>query len=106
MEEIGEKTPKISIIILSYQKYDGLYRTLDTILSQNYRNIEILISDDGSEQFPESEIMIWAKKHARGVYQISSTRRRILFFECTGEIGERGQKEKCAYPHISIPCVF
>lgn len=77
MEEIGEKTPKISIIILSYQKYDGLYRTLDTILSQNYRNIEILISDDGSEQFPESEIMIWAKKHAKIKIQIRRNRANL-----------------------------
>lgn len=70
MEEIGEKTPRVSIIILSYQKYDGLYRTLNTILSQNYRNIEILISDDGSEEFPESEIAIWAKKHVEIKIQI------------------------------------
>jgi len=62
MKKICEKPPKVSIVILTYQKFDGVYRTLDTVLTQTYKNIEIIISDDGSERFPEDEITLWTEK--------------------------------------------
>ena len=38
----------ISIIIPSYNRKDFICRAVESILKQNYRNIEIIIVDDGS----------------------------------------------------------
>lgn len=45
----------VSVIILSYRNVQGIYETLDSVLSQKYENIEIVISDDGTPDF-EKEI--------------------------------------------------
>lgn len=43
----------VSVIVLSYKNIDGIYETLDSILNQDYENIEIIISDDGTPNFQE-----------------------------------------------------
>lgn len=39
---------RISFIILTYRNFDGIYDTLDSLFAQDYPEIEIVISDDGS----------------------------------------------------------
>ena len=46
----------LSIIVLSYKNGDMLFETLDSILSQDYQNIEIIICDDASPEFDTSKI--------------------------------------------------
>lgn len=41
----------VSILVLSYRNVDGLFPTLESILEQDYPNIEIIVSDDGTEGF-------------------------------------------------------
>lgn len=41
----------VSVIVLSYKNIDGIFDTLDSIFFQDYPNIEIIISDDGSPNF-------------------------------------------------------
>lgn len=53
----------VSVIVLTYRNFDGLYETLETIFEQDYSSVELLISDDGSEEFPEDEILSWIQKH-------------------------------------------
>lgn len=43
----------VSVIILSYRNTEGIYETLESVLSQKYDNIEIVISDDGTPGFSE-----------------------------------------------------
>ncbi|KTE93841.1 hypothetical protein AT727_02480 [Desulfitobacterium hafniense] len=50
------KKPLISIIVLIYENAEKVYRTLDSIIIQDYENIEVLVSDDGSTMFPREEI--------------------------------------------------
>ncbi|MEY8396217.1 glycosyltransferase family 2 protein [Lachnospiraceae bacterium 45-P1] len=45
-----------SCIVLCYKDFDNIYKTIDSILKQNYEYVEIIISDDGSTNFPETEI--------------------------------------------------
>ena len=45
----------ISFIILIYRRFEGITETLQSIFDQDYPHIEIILSDDGSDQY-ESEI--------------------------------------------------
>lgn len=51
-----EDYPLVSIITTTYNKFHFLYETLDSIFAQDYPNIEIIIGDDGSKDFPMKEI--------------------------------------------------
>lgn len=46
----------VSIIVLSYNNLEYLFETLNSIFIQTYSDIELIIADDGSERFFESEI--------------------------------------------------
>lgn len=48
---------KVSIIILTYKKFNQLKRNIQSILQQIYENIEVIVSDDGSPNFNEAEII-------------------------------------------------
>ena len=45
---VGEFKPKISIIVAIYQVEKYLERCLDSIVSQSYENLQIILVDDGS----------------------------------------------------------
>lgn len=38
----------LSFIVLTYRNFDGIYETLDSLFNQDYPQIELIISDDGS----------------------------------------------------------
>ncbi|MBT7169866.1 glycosyltransferase family 2 protein [Candidatus Woesearchaeota archaeon] len=42
------KTPKISVIIPTYNEEDNVYKCIETMLNQTYSNFELIIVDDGS----------------------------------------------------------
>lgn len=39
----------VSVIILTYRNINSIYKTIDSILSQDYRSLELIIADDGSD---------------------------------------------------------
>lgn len=47
----------VTIITLSYNKFDRLYETIKSVLNQNYSKIQYIIADDGSKAFPEKDII-------------------------------------------------
>ena len=62
---------KVSVIIPTYRKFDYLLNALDSVFSQNYPNIELIISDDGSENIEvESIISYIAKQKKKMEYKI------------------------------------
>lgn len=54
--------PLFSLIILCYRKFEHLYTAIDSALMQDYPNIELIISDDGSPEFPGLEIEAYIAK--------------------------------------------
>lgn len=64
-------SPKISIVIPSYNKAKYIGETLDSILSQKYPNVEIIIQDGGSTDGSVEIIKSYAKKHPKHVIWIS-----------------------------------
>lgn len=53
---VKESKPLVSTVTLTYQKFEHLFETLNSILSQDYPKIEIIIADDNSDIFPLEEI--------------------------------------------------
>lgn len=51
-----KQLPLISIITLTYKKFDTIFNTIESVLEQDYPNIEYIIADDGSDNFPKDEI--------------------------------------------------
>ncbi|MBU3213957.1 glycosyltransferase [Clostridium estertheticum] len=43
--------PLISVIILTYRKFEYFKECIDSVLNQKYHKIELIISDDGSDNF-------------------------------------------------------
>ena len=43
----------LTFCILTYRNFDGIYETLDSLFQQDYPQIELIISDDGSPNYGE-----------------------------------------------------
>lgn len=58
--------PMFSVIVLCYRHFEYLFTAIDSVLTQDYPNIELIISDDGSADFPYKEIETYinARKHS------------------------------------------
>ena len=75
---------KLSIITINYNNADGLRKTLTSVASQTYRNIEHIIVDGGSSdksvdvirryvqkvksQEPRAKSVIWSSEPDKGIY--------------------------------------
>ena len=57
--------PVVTIILLCYNEFRYIYQALDSVFKQDYPNIELIVSDDDSEDFPEEKIQEYIKKHAK-----------------------------------------
>ncbi len=53
----------ISVITLTYTNFNHLKETILSVCAQDYHDIEYIICDDGSEQFPEEQIVGWIENH-------------------------------------------
>jgi len=56
----------VSIIIVSYKNLEYIFETIDSILMQDYPNIELIISDDCSEKFDDKLYRDYVEKNNRG----------------------------------------
>ena len=46
----------VTIYVLTYRRFHHLYSNIDSIFKQSYGNIELIVSDDGSDDFPLKEV--------------------------------------------------
>ncbi|WP_133964871.1 glycosyltransferase [Eubacterium limosum] len=54
---------KVTCIVLSYNNIEFIYEAINSVLLQDYMNIELIISDDGSENFDVGEIKNYVEKN-------------------------------------------
>lgn len=58
-----KKDPLISVVITSYNYDKYISKTIESVLNQSYKNIELIIVDDGSTDLSREIIQNYAKKH-------------------------------------------
>lgn len=46
----------VTCIVTCYEKIDYLYEAIKSVLEQDYPNLELLVTDDGSKEFPKNRI--------------------------------------------------
>lgn len=62
--ELNEKEhPLVTVYILTYKKFDSIFDSLASVFSQDYPNIELILSDDGSPNFPQLKIEDFIDTH-------------------------------------------
>jgi GT2 family glycosyltransferase len=59
------KKQLVSFILLSYKNYHYIYGAIDSVLHQDYPNIEIIISNDGSNDFNKKEVEKYLKRNCK-----------------------------------------
>lgn len=57
--------PLITCYVLTYKNFEHIYSSIQSILDQDYPNIEFGVFDDGSENFPKKEIEDYVASHKR-----------------------------------------
>ena len=66
MSKLGTKVkPLVSVVIPAYNAEDFITETLDSVLSQTYDNIEVLVVDDGSKDKTPQIVQSFAQKDSR-----------------------------------------
>lgn len=60
-----ESFPLVSIVVVSYNAESTIIETLDSIISQTYKNIEIIISDDCSTDKTITVVGEWLCQHEK-----------------------------------------
>ena len=68
MEKNTINTPKISVIIPTYNRGDLLKKSINSVLSQTYENFELIIVDDGSTDTTREVTENYIKNDKRIVY--------------------------------------
>ena len=48
--------PQVTVITATYNKFDRIRETMDSLTIQSHPNRFYIIADDGSKNFPEKEI--------------------------------------------------
>ncbi len=53
----------VSIIVVTYRKFEAVENTLKSVFSQDYPNIELIVADDGSDNFPREQLETYIEKN-------------------------------------------
>lgn len=57
------ETPLLSCIVTSFQKIPYLYEAIDSVLIQDYPQLELIVADDGSDGFSTDAMTTYIQKH-------------------------------------------
>lgn len=54
----------LSVIVLTYKHGDLLFKTIDSVLSQDYPEVQLIIAEDGAKDFDKEAVRRYAIEHA------------------------------------------
>jgi glycosyltransferase involved in cell wall biosynthesis len=98
---------KLSVIIPTYNRADYVGKSIDSVLEQQYRNIEIIVVDDGSTDATPDVIEPYLKfiKYIRTSNNGPATARNVGMKAATGEYISYLDDDDLYYPHkSSVQC--
>lgn len=62
-KKFEENSPLISVVAFSYNQVGLVIETLDSIYNQDYLNLELVVTDDGSIDGTQEIVLDWINKH-------------------------------------------
>jgi len=85
--------PKVSVMIFTYNQEHLIAETIESVLAQDYKNIEIVVADDASTDETANVIRAYERSHpgvVRGIFNETNLgitgNSNAAFFACTGEL--------------------
>ncbi|MCQ2211220.1 MAG: glycosyltransferase [Paludibacteraceae bacterium] len=60
---MSENAPLVSVVVVTYNSAKTVVETLDSISQQTYKNIELIVSDDGSQDGTVEIVSKWVEEH-------------------------------------------
>ncbi|WP_312669603.1 glycosyltransferase family 2 protein [Stutzerimonas nitrititolerans] len=88
-----EFNPKVSVMIVTYNQEDLISETIESVLLQDYENIEIIVSDDASTDGTPEIIREYAEQYPEKIFPVFNEKNlgitgnsNAAFFACTGEL--------------------
>ncbi|GHY71474.1 glycosyl transferase family 2 [Vibrio cholerae] len=92
MENSEKYNPKVSVMIVTYNQEDLISETIDSVLNQDYPNLEIVIADDASTDNTPKIIQGYYERYPKIIVPIFNDKNlgitgnsNASFFACTGE---------------------
>lgn len=84
--------PKVSVMIITYNQQHFIRETLDSVVSQNYPNLEIVVADDCSKDATPQIIREYQQRYPNMIVPVLNPKNlgitgncNAAFFACTGE---------------------
>ncbi|MGL4388223.1 MAG: glycosyltransferase family 2 protein, partial [Brevinema sp.] len=104
----SKSLPKVSVIIPTYNRKDMLVKALDSVLAQDYRNIEIIVGDNASDDGTELIMNKYCQQYSFIKYMRHSENLgapkngQLIYLEATGEYMLILCDDDC----LATPCFF
>lgn len=57
--------PLLTVIIVTYRNGKTLYETIDSIIAQDYPNLELIVAEDGDPTFCATDVEEYVRNHAK-----------------------------------------
>lgn len=85
--------PKVSVMIITYNQEDLIAETIESVLAQDYKNLEIVVSDDASTDKTPEIVESFAARYPGKIIPVLNKfnlgitgNSNSAFFTCTGEL--------------------
>ena len=62
MNQFNKKEPKVSIILPNYNSSKTIKKTISSIVNQSYKNWELIIVDDNSDELTKNILLKYRNK--------------------------------------------
>ncbi len=88
-----QATPKVSVMVITYNFADIVHETIDSVLSQDYLDFELIIADDASTDGTQTILQEYASRNPDRIKLILNPKNlgitancNVAFFACSGDL--------------------